>query len=234
VFVDYAVTMSLAPSPSDTARLDRLFESILPQVAFDGFDLATMRNGAVTLGYPVEMIDAWFPQGKRDLYAQFARFIDRRLIAALHQPQTSRPSRTRDRIAQAIRQRFEILEPYRLAEEIACAFWAVSRLGGKKRALHSLYQSADVIWHYAGDTSTDYNRYTKRILLAKVLGQLTVQWIAMGPITDMTQRQSWHDLVDHSLTRVINAMQKINPVKPVINRLWRLGAPMRRLWRKAG
>ena len=41
----------------------------------------------------------------------------------------------------------------------------------------SLWQTADIIWDWAGDTATDYNRYTKRSLLCGVLASTTLYWL---------------------------------------------------------
>ena len=40
-----------------------------------------------------------------------------------------------------------------------------------------LWAAADAIWTGLGDTSTDYNWYTKRTILSGVLGSTLVAWI---------------------------------------------------------
>jgi ubiquinone biosynthesis protein COQ9 len=42
------------------------------------------------------------------------------------------------------------------------------------------WESADVIWRWAGDTSTDANHYTKRALLAGILTGTLLVWLAEG------------------------------------------------------
>ena len=39
-----------------------------------------------------------------------------------------------------------------------------------------MYRSVDAMWRAAGDTSTDFNFYTKRGILAGVYGSTLVRW----------------------------------------------------------
>ncbi len=41
---------------------------------------------------------------------------------------------------------------------------------------HALYRTVDAIWRAIGDTSTDFNFYTKRALLAGVYSTVTISW----------------------------------------------------------
>jgi ubiquinone biosynthesis protein COQ9 len=43
--------------------------------------------------------------------------------------------------------------------------------------LTSLYRTVDAIWQVAGDTATDWNFYTKRLLLAGVYGSTLLFWL---------------------------------------------------------
>jgi ubiquinone biosynthesis protein COQ9 len=40
-----------------------------------------------------------------------------------------------------------------------------------------LYRTVDTIWHVIGDTSTDFNFYTKRAILAGVLAATVLYWL---------------------------------------------------------
>ena len=45
------------------------------------------------------------------------------------------------------------------------------------KASQLLYATVNAIWYYAGDTSTDYNFYTKRALLAWVYSSTFLYWL---------------------------------------------------------
>jgi ubiquinone biosynthesis protein COQ9 len=45
-------------------------------------------------------------------------------------------------------------------------------------ALKLLYKTVDAMWYAAGDTSTDFNFYTKRATLAGVYSSTLLYWLA--------------------------------------------------------
>ena len=46
-----------------------------------------------------------------------------------------------------------------------------------RKATQYLWRAADTVWTAAGDTSTDYNRYTKRLLLIVVMKTTLSFWL---------------------------------------------------------
>ena len=44
-------------------------------------------------------------------------------------------------------------------------------------ALRIGWRSADLMWRIAGDTSTDYNHYSKRLILSGVYGSTLLAWL---------------------------------------------------------
>ncbi|HEY5598497.1 MAG TPA: COQ9 family protein, partial [Kiloniellales bacterium] len=81
----------------------------------------------------------------------------------------------RDRIAVAVRTRLELLAAHREAVRRGVAFLALpinAPLG-----LKCVYRTVDAIWYAAGDTATDYNFYSKRLLLAGVYSATLLFWL---------------------------------------------------------
>eukprot|EP00958_Prasinococcus_capsulatus_P010980 scaffold1077_cov388-Prasinococcus_capsulatus_cf.AAC.12 len=72
----------------------------------------------------------------------------------------------RQRVALGVRIRLEMVAPYISSWPRAMAI--MSNPEHVSKALAQLYVTVDEIWGSAGDTSTDYNWYTKRSLLAAV------------------------------------------------------------------
>lgn len=84
-------------------------------------------------------------------------------------------ARVSEKVETAVRVRLGILSPYRAALAKSVAYMA-----HPARSYHlpkMVWDTADAIWIYAGDTSTDYNRYTKRFLLSGVLTATTLYWL---------------------------------------------------------
>lgn len=82
----------------------------------------------------------------------------------------------RDRIRTAVRCRLEANSAHREAIRHALAVLA-SPLAGSLGA-RLLYRTVDAIWYAAGDTSTDFNFYTKRGILAAVYSSTLLFWLA--------------------------------------------------------
>ncbi|MGE3624666.1 MAG: COQ9 family protein, partial [Bdellovibrionales bacterium] len=56
----------------------------------------------------------------------------------------------------------------------------LARAVSPRDALFRLWHAADLIWWDAGDTATDYNHYSKRILLSGVIASTTLYWMNGG------------------------------------------------------
>lgn len=158
----------------DTERKDALLLALLPNVPFDGWTRAAMRAAGAGAGLDAGAVDALFPKGPRDAVAWFSRWADRQTLAALTARKAQR-LRTSERIALGVRTRLGILQPYREAVRRSLTLMALPQnlpLGAKL-----LYEAVDTLWHAAGDSSTDFNFYTKRGLLAGVYATTTLYWL---------------------------------------------------------
>jgi ubiquinone biosynthesis protein COQ9 len=80
----------------------------------------------------------------------------------------------RERIAAAVKTRLAILRPHKEAARRAAAFLTLPP--NAPRAATLLYRTVDLMWRAAGDTSTDFNFYTKRAILAGVYSATLLRW----------------------------------------------------------
>jgi ubiquinone biosynthesis protein COQ9 len=83
--------------------------------------------------------------------------------------------KVRERIAAAVRLRLEAMAPHREAVRRTVALHMLPLYA--HHGLRSLYATVDAVWRGIGDTSTDFNFYTKRLLLAGVLSSTTLFWL---------------------------------------------------------
>lgn len=156
------------------AERDRLLEYVLPHVMFDGWSRQALKHGAHDAGIAERDIDRLFPAGVKDCVEQFLDRADREMAEALAHRNLA-GMRVRERIATAVRLRLETAEPHKEAVRRTLAWLALPGHGGI--ATRSLYRTCDAIWKAAGDTSTDYNFYTKRGLLAAVYSATLLYWL---------------------------------------------------------
>ncbi|WP_374470814.1 COQ9 family protein [Phenylobacterium sp.] len=117
------------------------------------------------------------PHGPADLAALFSRRHDARAMVALRDVDPD-ALKIRERIRRAVEARLDAAA----ADESATRRWAGwlalppnLHLGGKLA-----WESADVLWRWAGDVATDENHYSKRAILAGILSSALAIRMAQG------------------------------------------------------
>lgn len=153
---------------------DALLAAILPDVPFDGWTGAALTRAAQRVGLDPGELRSLCPAGPRDLVAWFSHWADRETLRALEVRDLSE-LKVHERIATGVEARLGVLAPHREAVRRSLALLTAPQnlaLGAKL-----LYDAVDAIWYAAGDTSTDFNFYTKRALLAGVYAATTLYWL---------------------------------------------------------
>jgi ubiquinone biosynthesis protein COQ9 len=105
--------------------------------------------------------------------------------------------RVRDKISYAVRTRLETLALHREPMRQLCLWYALPHHAPE--AVKNMARLCDIIWRAAGDTSTDFNFYSKRALLAYVIKTTTLFWL-----TDDSegQKASW-EFLDRRIAEVL-------------------------------
>jgi ubiquinone biosynthesis protein COQ9 len=151
---------------------DRLLEAALVHVPFDGWSRRSLSAGAADLGLEPGLARRLFPRAGDDLLVQVERWADRQMLARVGQLDELR---VRERIAQLVRARLEILGPHREAMRRATAARLLPSNG--LAACGSLWRTVDLMWAAAGDDARDASYYTKRSLLAAVWTATFLFWL---------------------------------------------------------
>lgn len=146
----------------------------LDNVPFDGWSWLVIEQAGLDEGHDKAMVQAVFPDKLNGALSFFSKWADRKMLEQLDNIDTSEMG-VRDHIEKAVITRLEILEPYKESVRAASVYW-LSPLR-KLMAAKIIWSTADVMWKWAGDNSTDYNHYTKRGLLSGVLASTTVTWL---------------------------------------------------------
>lgn len=160
------------PDPLEAVR-DAVIGAALPHVVFDGWSQGTLARAIAESGVDAGLAALALPRGPIDLALGFHRLMDRRLAAELAQAPGG--TKIRERIAHAVRRRLELVEPEREAVRRGVTLMALPmHVADGARAI---WGTADVIWNACGDTSEDYNWYTKRAILSGVYSATTLFWL---------------------------------------------------------
>lgn len=161
--------------PEDTREIrDRLIEAAVTHVPFDGWTRTALMRAADDLGVDRKDADALFPGAARDMIAWHSKLADRRMMAALDTADLD-SMKIRERIAAAVMTRLEQNAQDR--EAIRRGLAVLSKPQNAGLALQLLYRTVDDMWFAAGDRSTDWNFYSKRMLLSGVYSSTLLHWL---------------------------------------------------------
>jgi ubiquinone biosynthesis protein COQ9 len=165
--------MTARKKPTDDALRATVLEAALGYAAADGFTDRTLTRAGTDAGVGCEMMLHLFPEGPASLVQFFSGWNDAEMERLLAREKLAE-MKVRDRIAAAVLTRLEILKRHKEAARRAAAFLLLpvnAALGAKL-----LYQTVDAMWRAVGDTSTDFNFYTKRAILAGVYSTTLMRW----------------------------------------------------------
>jgi ubiquinone biosynthesis protein COQ9 len=122
-------------------------------------------------------VELLLPHGPRDLAALFSRRHDRAAMARLADLDPA-SLKVPERIRAAARARLEAAMTDAEAVRRWMGFLALP--GNVALALRLAWESADGLWRWAGDRSTDENYYSKRAILAEILASTLAVRLADG------------------------------------------------------
>ncbi len=201
------------------ALRDAILLATLPHVAFDGWTGKSLDEGVRDAGLTPDMALRAFPGGVLELAEHFSAWADRRMLEELEKRDLD-GMRVRDRVAAGIRARLEILASHPEAVRPSISF--LSLPGNLGVVARLTFDTLNALWYAAGDTSADFNYYTKRGLLAPVYGATVLYWLSD---TSEGHADTW-DFLDRRLGDVL----KLSGLKAKFGKkLGRIPSPFRTL-----
>ncbi len=153
----------------------KILNAALPHIAFDGWTLATLARAARAAGLPEAEATRAFPGGVMDAIEAHSHHADEQMIYTLRNDYLLSTMKVRERIVTGVMVRLRQATPHR--EAVRRAMGHLVLPWNAARALAMLHKTVDAIWHEAGDTATDWNYYSKRILLGKVYMSTLYAWL---------------------------------------------------------
>ena len=175
---------------------DRLVLAAVRHAASEGWVPAAIRAGAAEVGIDEVEARRLLRGGPRELFRAFNDWADARMAEALEAGGARRP-RLSERVERAVLARLGAMEPYRESVRRGAAFAALPQ--NAPLAIACYGRTVDRIWRAAGDRSHDFSFYTKRTLLAGVLGTTALVWLedrsADGALTRAFLRRRLADVM---------------------------------------
>lgn len=153
----------------------QILDAALREAVFDGWTPGMFARAATSAGVNVVEAKRLFPHGVADLLRFYSGQTDAQMQETLARDYHLPSMKIRERIATAVMVRLRAQTPHREAIRRMIAYYAMP--WNAAAALKQLYATVDAMWYAAGDSSTDYNFYTKRLLLAKVYSTTVTVWL---------------------------------------------------------
>lgn len=144
-----------------------------------GWTWAMTKAAGAAAGFSLGETELLLPGGPRDLAALFSRACDATAMASLAEVDP-KSLKVRERIRRGALARIEAA----MESEAATRRWAgfLALPGNAGLGLRLAWESADRVWIWAGDTATDENHYSKRVLLAGILMATLLVRLSQGEV----------------------------------------------------
>jgi ubiquinone biosynthesis protein COQ9 len=161
--------------------LDELRLALAPLIpahaTFDGWTDRALAMAAGELAVPPARARLCFAGGAADMIDAWFDAIDRSMAAAFPLERIE-AMKIRERIAALVMHRLEAAAPHKEALRRGLAILALPQ--NLPLAARLGWRAADRMWRIAGDSSTDFNHYSKRALLIGVYGSTTLVFLDDG------------------------------------------------------
>lgn len=166
------------PKPDEESPLAALRRRLaLPvgeNAVFDGWSRKAVDAAADQSGIDRAQARLAFPKAQAGMVDAYVEGVDAALETAFP-PERIAALKVRQRIRDLVWQRLVIMGPAREAVRRGLAILAMPQ--NVSLALRIGWRSADLMWRIAGDDSTDFNHYTKRITLGAVYSSTLLVWL---------------------------------------------------------
>jgi ubiquinone biosynthesis protein COQ9 len=182
------------PTPLEALKL-RLALKVGEHAVFDGWTHKAVDSAAAELGIDPAQARLAFPKDAPHMIEAWIEGVDAAMQAHFT-PHVVEKLRISQRIRAMIWFRLETTGAAREAVRSALSILAMPQ--NVPLGLRTGWRSADLMWRLAGDTATDYNHYSKRLILSGVYAATLLAWVD-------DQTEGWTDtaaFLDRRLTGV--------------------------------
>ena len=184
------------PSPLEELRR-RLALPIGENAVFDGWTAKAVDAAAGQIGIDPLQARLAVPKGQAAMIDLYIQEVDRTLESHFTPERLAR-MKIREKIRSLVWQRLEIMGPAREAVRRGLAILAMPQ--NVPLALRISWRTSDLMWRIAGDTSTDFNHYTKRMTLGAVYASTLLVWLD-------DQTEGWADTAAFLDRRIDDVMK---------------------------
>ena len=161
------------PTPLEALRR-RLALKVGENAVFDGWTQVAVDSAADQLGIDRDQARLAYPKDAPGMIDAWIQGVDAAMVDRFTADRLEGLGITK-RIRAMIWYRLETTGPAREAVRKALSILAMPQ--NVPMALKAGWRSADTMWRLAGDTATDYNHYSKRLILSGVYTSTLLAWL---------------------------------------------------------
>lgn len=161
------------PTPLAAVRA-QLALAVGENAVFDGWTEKAVLTSAGQLGIDPAVARLAFPKDQAGMIDAYIQSVDS-AMAAHFTPDLIASLKIRDRIRELVWYRLQLMGPAREAVRSALAILAMPH--NAVSGLSIGWRSSDLMWRIAGDSSTDFNHYSKRLTLSALYAATLIAWL---------------------------------------------------------
>jgi len=205
----------------------RIVDAALSHIPFDGWTNKAIDRAASDLGIGTARAHLVFPGGGEEMMFAWLALEQDRLRQTLADMDLM-SLKIRNRIKTAIMAKFAREATHKDASRRALSVLALPHNAGKS-AKH-VWRAADIMWRAAGDDATDFNHYSKRMILSGILSATMLYFLN----DDSDNHSDTEAFVDRRIADVMQiekvkaSLRKVDQYRPSLTRfLGRMRYPSR-------
>ena len=201
-------------------RID-LIRAMLTHVPFDGWTWEAMEQGAADINFEkkktsslrIKIFKDLFKNGPIDFIDIFSEIIDLE-VKEIYNLIELKPERVPEKIKKIIMIRLNLCQNHKDAVRTSISLTA--RPENAKISLKILYRTCNSIWRIAGDKSTDFSFYTRRVSLAAVYTSTLLFWLNDNS-NDNIETESFLDRRLKGINKISRLKKPLSDVKKFTN-----------------
>ena len=175
----------------------KILDHFLELCVFEGWNEKTLKQSLIKAEIDVKFLPFIFENGCLDVAKFFVTKIDLEMEKEVENIDFTE-MKIRDKIKNLVKTRLKINQEFKPQLAKLVQFCLQPKNIGF--AFKSAYKTADLIWRIAGDSATDFNFYSKRLILAKIYIRVLLCFIK----DDSTNHQKTLDLLDRQIEKVMS------------------------------
>jgi ubiquinone biosynthesis protein COQ9 len=180
-----------------THNKQKILQHFLEICIFEGWNENALKQSMIKAEIDIKFLPFIFENGCIDLTKFFIEQVDKKMQKEVEDINFSE-IKIRDKIKTLIKARLKINQEFKPQLQKLIQFYFTPQ--NICLAFKSSYKTADLIWTISGDNSTDFNFYSKRLILAKIYIRVLLCFIK----DNSTNNQKTINLLDQQIEKVMN------------------------------